>query len=624
MRSTSSAAAAIAGISAAAAPTVDPVTRTVDTRNYQMKIAIELGLWSIAFQASDDIYTLLSKKRPTPAQMVTYYSNLSKILWMSSNSQQHQMFHAACLIKYLSISLNVASQESLLSSIADSAVLAVLCASVADSLAVAASESLATSSEIVTATGETVTVDFVAEKATRLTTLVGCGSVPTAQSLMSDLMAKDVVSMCSENVGKVFNTLTATARETGWMNTKLPTLVEALPENLKQYAPALRRLALVQTTRDMQSMYTCLRFERFAELTNHILPFVESIKLLGQLRRTDQIDVSIDYASKTISFGSSPSASSGIGAIRSALAAVRTAASEVRRSRLVSKSFEFETVEERVQLERKECANRRNATEDRKSALEKDAIRRADELADQLRKAEEERLEADSKARAAEQSRKEYEARKREDQLLRAKALVERMVEFGGPVAAEASAMSDEQLLALGLPKLEAMQKEQFAKERQERISKRRNESRRIEHTARLFRMAENEKINEWSKQVHCEDKEFFAKIAAEKAEEWKLAAEQKQASVKALLPFSDLLGQWRSEKTDEFNHRLAARAEERRQKLAAEKTIKSDETAQEDDESNVAPTSTITRDEFKDMAKSLPNWRDSAQASVAADLDDD
>jgi hypothetical protein len=309
------------------------------------------------------------------------------------------------------------------------------------------------------------------------------------------------------------------------------------------------------------------------------------------------------------------------------MSAIRAAAAELRRTRFNTRSFEAEfsniSFEERLEKERAECANRRNATEDRKTALEKDAIRRADELAEQLRKAEEERLEADAKARAAEQSRREYEAKKREDQLFKAKALVERMAEFGGPVAAEVSAMSDEQLLGLGLAKLEAMQKEQFAKERQDRIAKRRNESRRIEHTARLYRIAENEKIVEWSKTVYQQDKEFFAQIASDKAEEWRKAAEEKQASVKALLPFGDLLAQWKSVKSDEFNHKVALKAEERRARLAAEKAAAA---VTEDDEyeSNVAPTTTITRDEFKELARNLPEWRDSAQQSIAPEDDEE
>ena len=187
-------------------------------------------------------------------------------------------------------------------------------------------------------------------------------------------------------------------------------------------------------------------------------------------------------------------------------------------------------------------------------------------------------------------------------------------------MAQEVSALSDDQLADLGLAKLEAMQKEQFAKERQERISKRRNESKRIEYTARLVRMAENEKIAEWSETVYDNDKEFFAKIIAEKADEWKKVAESKKASIDALLPFSDLLSVWKNRQMDDFAHKLALKADERRQRLLAKQAAGSDPSGSphaSEVESNVAPTSTISREEFKEMAKSLPTWRnDNASAT--------
>lgn len=600
---------------------MDPVVRTVETRNYQLKVAIDLGLWSVAFQTVDEIYTLLSKKRPSPSQMVCYYSNLAKILWMSSSSQQHQLFHAACLLKFFAISSNISSQEPVIGQIADSAILAVLCTSVADALVAIAGPVETTTTD---ADGTQTVIDVAAEKTARLTTLTGCGGVPTTQSLMSDIIARDLLSVCSESVRKLYTVLVASGSKDAHETAQL---ISSLPDELIKYAPGLRRVALVKAVKEMQSMYSCIKFEKFETMTNAIMPLTESVRLLGQLKRTDQIDVSVDYHSKTISFGSSPSASSGLGMIECAVESLRMAAARVRaaaRSGRVAELanellFDDDSFAARLEKERQKCTDRRLATDARKDAIEQETIRRANELAEQLERAEEERLEADARARAAEQSRREYEAKKREDMLFKAKALVERMVQLGGPIAQEVSAMSDDQLAELGLAKLEAMQKEQFAKERQERIAKRRNESKRIEYTARLVRMAENEKINEWSQTVYKQDKEFFAKIAAEKADEWRRAAETKKASIDALLPFSDLLSGWKNKQMDEFAHKLALKAEERRQRLLAKQAAGSDPSGSphaSEVESNVAPTSTLSREEFKEMAKSLPTWRNDASAT--------
>ena len=541
---------------------------------------------------------------------------------MSSNSQQHQYFHAACLLKLFAISSNISSQESVLGELADSAILAAICSSVADSLAATAASPSAIETTTTEADGTQTVVDIAAEKTARLVTLTGSGCVPTTQSLLSDIIARDLVSVCSEKVRKIYNFLIGGTKDSAEVATSS---IKALDGELSKYVPGLCRVALVKSIKEMRSMYSCLKFEKFETMTGSIMPLNESIRLLGQLKRIDLIDVSIDYHTKTISFGSSPSASSGLGMIACAVESLRMAAARIRASSRLAKVeelanqilFDEEAFADRLEAERRKCTERRLATDARKMAIENETVRRATELAEQVQKAEEERLEADAKARAAEQSRREYEAKKREDMILRAKAVVERMVQLGGPLALEVSAMSDDQLADLGLAKLEAMQKEQFAKERQDRITKRRNESRRIEYTARLVRMAENEKVTEWSQTVYSNDKEMFAKIAAEKADEWKKAAESKKASVDALLPFHDLLSEWKNKQMDDFAHRLALKAEERRQKLlliSKQEDVSSPNGSEV--ESVVAPTSTISREEFKEMAKSLPTWRNDASAT--------
>lgn len=598
-----------------AGPQVDPLTRTIDTRNYQVKVAIDLGLWSVAFNTVEEMHSLLAKKRPTQTQLVSYYQSMSKILLMSSHPQQRQVFHAACLLKHLNLLSSAASAETMRAA-ADQTTLAVLAASVSDALAAAAVET-----QLLAGDAEGASIDFAAEKSARLVQLTGSGSVPTPQSLMSDLISKDVVSLASEEVRKLFAVLTedSSTKEAGWLNSRVPELISQISrESSSQYLAGISRLAIVKITKDMQSMYSCVRFERFESATKDIMPMDESVRLLGQLKRTEQTDVSIDYQSHTISFGSSPSASSGVSSLNSAIAVIRDAAAKICAKKsdnsILKKAhailFDEDAFFARLEKDRRRCEDRRNASDARKEALENEHIRKAQELADQLQRAEEERLEADARARAAEAARKELEAKKREEELVKAKAIVEKMAAFGG--AGEAGALTDEQLVSLGTEKLEQMQKDQFAKERQDRISKRRNESRRLEHTARLLRTAENEKIAEWSATVHAADKQEFSQMAEEKAQEWRQAAEAKKASVNALLPFSSVLTCWKSIKVDEFNHKLALKAEERRIRLAAKAAL-SKQNSGEDLESDVAPTSNLSRDEFKEMAKSLPSWKDAS-----------
>ena len=590
---------------------VDPLVRVLETRSHQLRVASELGLWSVAFHTVEEMYQLLSKKRPTQAQLIAYYSSLARILQMSSNPQQKQLFHAACVLKHSALVPSVA---------ADQAVLAVLAAAVPESLiGELMADSAAAESHENTATNELSAPGF--DKSARLVTLTGTGVVPTAESLVSDLIAKDIASSASETVKQIFALFQS--KEAGVLSLKLAPLIEALPAEFAPYTLALRRAALVKVTKDMQGMYSCMPLTKFESLTGGLMPLEESIKLLGQLKRIDQIDVGIDYQSRTISFASSVSSSSassgGVSGVKCAISVITRAAAGVRsksKEMAVQASaqnmlFDEDAFFTRLEADRRRCEARRNASDARKEAIEQEQVRKAQELADQIQRAEEERLEADAKARAAEQARREREARKREDLLVKAKAIVEKMVATGA--SSEVSNLSDEDLIGLGLQKLEQMQKDQFARERLERISKRRNEARRLEHTARLVREAENERIAEWAKTVYQSDQKQFEEMAAEKAEEWRRAAEEKRASVEALMPFSDLLSLWKGKRVEEFEHKLAARAEERRARAAAKAAAASRQISNDSEgvESEVAPTSTMSRDEFKEMARSLPSWKD-------------
>ena len=557
-----------ARVSAIMSAGTDSVSRVIDTRIVQMNVAIDLGLWSVAFQTVDEMHTLFSKKRPTNSQLLGYYSSLANILYQSANSQQHQLFHAACLIKSFHLFPNQAA--------ADSAALAVLASTVPSELVAApVDESL----------------EFVAEKIARLSVL--CGGVPTRQSLMSDLVAKDVVSSCSPGVAAVFVSCTNGRFET------------PVSESVcGKYTGAIRRVALVGITRNMASLYSCIGFEKFMQLVGEFTSSLnEAIKLLAQLKRADQLDVLIDYGLETISFGSPPSCTSFV--VSKIAHKLRCEREEDRIVAAAEALFDEDVFAERLEAERLASETRREATQARKEALEQAAVRKAQDLIDQIQKAEEERLESDANARAAELARKEAEEATKREELAKAKLVVERIVATGGPIAVEAASWTDEQLILMGTVALGRKHKGQIASERLDRINKRRNESKRLEYTARLLRGAENQKIRQWEQTIYEQDRNVFAQIAAERAEEWHKAAASKQAAVNALVPFANVLSSWKKDKTDEFNAKWTAKVEEDRKKISPQPSPV---------QSSVAPISTMSRDEFKEMAKSLPDWKDSTE----------
>ena len=424
--------------------------------------------------------------------------------------------------------------------------------------------------------------DFAAEKQARLAVL--CGGTPSKQTLMSDLIAKDVLSACSPSIGALF-----TAMETLDTPVCVAAFAELSNTPLSQYVDSLRRGLFVKTTMHMQGMYSCVGFEKFQALTEGILPLESAgVTLLAQLKRADQVDVGIDFASRTITFNSGTcSVSSDLSALRRAARLVRAELAEAAIMESASSLlFDEEAFAARLDAERRAMETRREATQARKDALEQEAVDKAQNLSDQLAKAEEERLEADARARAAEVARKEALAKLLEEELIKSKSIVERMLATGGQKAIEAAAWTDEDLAKLGPEKLQEMHKEQLASERVERINKRRNESRRLEYTARLVRGAAIEQVSKWASNVFENDKAALA----ERAEQGTAAS--KREALSALLPFAATLSSWKDTKMEEYNAKVAAKAEEYRSKL----------------QHDVKP---MSRDEFKEMAQSLPDWKE-------------
>jgi translation initiation factor 3 subunit A len=73
----------------------------LETRFFQLDVAIELELWQEAYKSVESIHNIMavSKKPPKPQVMANYYQKLVHLFWISQN----YLFHAYALYKFYSL-----------------------------------------------------------------------------------------------------------------------------------------------------------------------------------------------------------------------------------------------------------------------------------------------------------------------------------------------------------------------------------------------------------------------------------------------------------------------------------------------------------------------------------------
>eukprot|EP00271_Cylindrocystis_brebissonii_P023350 TRINITY_DN9659_c0_g1_i1.p1 TRINITY_DN9659_c0_g1~~TRINITY_DN9659_c0_g1_i1.p1 ORF type:complete len:1097 (+),score=334.31 TRINITY_DN9659_c0_g1_i1:34-3291(+) len=284
----------------------------LDTRFDQLKVATDLSLWQEAFRSIEDIHGLMSlvKKSPKPQMMAIYYAKLTKIFWMSGDSQQ--LYHAYAWYKLYNLqrSYNKNLKEKDLQLMAASVLLATLSIPPYDKKYGAHHYEL----------------EVEKERNIRMANLLGftlsdpkrgeSREVLSRSALLQELLSKGVLSYVPAEVKELYQLLETEfhpldlAKRAQPLLAKLADLSDKLsgaapvPDvMLEQYVPSLEKLTTLRLLHQVSQVYETMRLRDLS----HMVPFggppyLE--KLVVDAVKYNYVHVRINHQDKTVHFGS--------------------------------------------------------------------------------------------------------------------------------------------------------------------------------------------------------------------------------------------------------------------------------------------------------------------------------
>ena len=504
-------------VCSASAP--ETVAKVFDTRQKQMAVAMELGLWNSAHHVAEDLHSLMLRKRPTTAQLASYYAALAKVFWVGKSGQQRFLFHAATLVKHY---LLTKEEDS-----ADTVVLAVI-ASLADSL-------LPAQSIDGTPLGENDAI----EKMSLLTS--SSGGPPVAEQLVSEIASRGVVMSASSQVQRIFALLTESSLSLLNHSNEINAAIASLTSSeVEGYVAAIKRVVLVRTLKELAKIYATLSFADFKKKTSIIANFAEVDRTVANLRKVGAVDIKLDYITETVKFA--------ISGNQSESASMESAG--IHFSDRSTEQF-FGKIIVLIDSDRKALENRKAAiikkrqdAENKIKQLDEEKLRRAREADEYAREATAKRLAEEARKREAESREKAKQAA----DLQKAKELQERIAVVGGTKAAAAVAATVDKPLSSVVKELEKTLDAQIKKEKANKLQQRKSEFKRVNLTAKVFRSEEAKFVkNSYRSGIAESDDIFFKNLIASKQTEIASTRLEKEATKKALTPALSFIDAFRA-----------------------------------------------------------------------------
>lgn len=386
--------------------TPDSIEYHLTTRFVQLEVATALELWNEGFRTVEDIYSIIQigKKTPRSKLMVSYYEKLIRIFLVSEN----YLFHAYAWYKFYSLCTesrkDIKAEEKM--ALANTVVIAALCIpSIKES----------------DPTSPIDTTEVVSEKTQRMALLLDFQANPTRQDLLSEIISKGILEETSPVVAALYQDLEVKFQPLTLIKNLKPVfdLMKDTPA-LTVYSLPLQRIAVLRTIQQLARVYNSVKLDFVKRLFSDIdLSFTQIEKLIidGVLKK--QLNIRIDHIGGCLRFGTSVAVSSAIdtqlyklgcdmNSVLKSISAPTQVALEadkaVKRKQFLSIVADSASNDHTAALERK------NIIEQRKEALERLLVYRADQLQLKLQKEklqaekiEAERIQAEAAARAAAQ-----------------------------------------------------------------------------------------------------------------------------------------------------------------------------------------------------------------------------
>lgn len=300
----------------------EQIERHLTTRFAQLEHCADMNLWNEAYRTVEDIFGImaLTDVPPKAQLMATYFEKLARIFWVSEN----YLFHAYAWYKFFNLSFaqNKALSEEDKRNMASAVVLAALAIPV-----YSAGPGASTSYNTESAAGAgSLDFDNERDKKSKLATLLKHASMPSRESLLAEINAKNVLKYVRPEVANLFNlaesefsplTLIARAEPSlaklraeggptlssaGTLSAS--TLTQALAHSLAQYVPNLEKLLVFRTLQQLSSVYSVFTINSFRGLLGSLpLSFHDVEKLIVRAVKNRLLSIRLNHRDGILRLG---------------------------------------------------------------------------------------------------------------------------------------------------------------------------------------------------------------------------------------------------------------------------------------------------------------------------------
>jgi len=519
----------------------------VEARFKQLDVAVKFDSWQHAYQAIEDIHTLINyfKRVPKQSMMYDYFKQLSNIFWESKN----WLFHSYSLMKLFNLSKQKAKQEPEERRVlASRVILAVLCIPFWNQ-------------EPPTCLSPFLQ-NLEREKAAKMTELLGSNHPPNRMSLMHDMLKKDpknlgVMNCADKEIIELYNIVESNVQPLTMAEQLTPILAWMDEKEMTEYIPYVREVAAVSVIVQASKVYSTISLDSLREMCP-VDSFEKLEALLVAVARSEanSVQMVIDHQARAVHFEDADISSA---IISSALPNLRKEFANINRLLVERNETERKQQEQEIEQYRQVLPKRvkemqkmeRQAVQRRKMIIEKRKEREEQRQLERIKARQLQEREEKEKTRVKEQEkvekkrleREELDKQEREkkeqeefatrlvDQFksdmggIKVKRLQETITGTGD---AEASAQSE----ASAVDKVRAEMQKMMLEQKEKEEAKRLEEWQKVHWYERAMREMEVPLIREAFKQRQAQLKaDAEARVANQKAQarkDWEEAKEAK------------------------------------------------------------------------------------------------
>mmetsp|Transcript_40154 Transcript_40154/g.92869 ORF Transcript_40154/g.92869 Transcript_40154/m.92869 type:complete len:1180 (+) Transcript_40154:120-3659(+) len=542
---------------------VDTITKTLETRCRQMQVATELDLWREAYNTSSEICDLMTalgkvNQRPKPHLRSMYYEHLGQIFWKSEN----YLFHAFASLKNVFFVKGAKQNmpKSELELLASRAVLAMLCVPFQENSDIQASLEMSTDGS------------HQYEKAKKNAFLFSAQSVPTRDSISSQITEKNLLSIAAEPCAKLFALVESDFTPLSLCQDAKPYLDQIASDDvcegkLKDYVIPLKQIIFFRLIKQLSEVYVSMTIEDFENAAS-IVPFNIAETWMANASRQQGISIQINYMQKAIIFGAATKVD--MKSMRQPLIEIGyklqqamqcVAEEELQRKDKLEKQQLLTNIKDRMEQEtrsirqrKEEIERRKEESERRKQIMEKEALERQRKEEAQEAERERKRQEEERKRRETEkqeQRKKEAELQKNMEMLEQMKKQAEQKATNLKVAGKKITEIEADDLTNISFDQIEKAREAQVLKERQDKIRQRKAESKRVDHLARALREEEGSLLQQWSVDCQKLDAEQLEKFENVNREEQRKQHETLLKEKEELLPFQHVRDAWAEEQLE-------------------------------------------------------------------------